>query len=38
MISIGKSAKMRAAALLPRSQIMAEPPKLPAENRVEAAQ
>jgi uncharacterized membrane protein YbhN (UPF0104 family) len=28
----------RAAALLPRSQAIPEPPKLPAENRVEAAQ
>jgi len=28
----------RTAALLPRSQVIAEPPKLPAENRVEAAQ
>jgi hypothetical protein len=28
----------RTAALLPRSQVIAEPPKLPAENHVEAAQ
>jgi hypothetical protein len=28
----------RTVALLPRSQVIAEPPKLPAENRVEAAQ
>jgi hypothetical protein len=28
----------RTAALLPRSRVIAEPPKLPAENRVEAAQ
>ena len=28
----------KTAALLPRSQVIAEPPKVPAENRVEAAQ
>ena len=28
----------KAVALLPRSQVMAEPPKLPADNRIEAAQ
>ena len=34
----GAGSRPRPPALLPRSQVIAEPPKLPAENRVEAAQ
>ena len=35
---LARGSKPRPPPLLPRSQVIAEPPKLPAENRVEAAQ
>jgi hypothetical protein len=33
-----RGVEAKAAALLPQRQVIAEPPKLPAENRIEAAQ